>query len=302
MKTAMLIPLLVLLISGRNVWGQQSQGEWEPFKELKEQKRQEQSGQVLTNDSIVKLVKAGLGEDLIINMVKTQPGKYSVGADDIISLKQAGVSDKIITAMLNESVSGPTPTPVGTGIATEKPGESRQPLAGGSLSESGPNTPVPKEHGLYYQASNRLVPIEGQVISFARTGSRLSSTVTFGIKSAKMNVQLLGKTSAHNTVSKPLFYYRAAEGAEAAGGSAGDLLLVKMSVKHNRRQFEIGAAGAWRASQGISIRSQLQVTRKRMESDLYRLAPAQQLKPGEYGLFLFRGYDLPGFVYDFSVE
>jgi hypothetical protein len=75
-----------------------------------------------------------------------------------------------------------------------------------------------------------------------------------------------------------------------------------MSVKQDRRQFEIGAAGAWRASQGISIRSQLQVARKRIEADLYRLTPAEELKPGEYGLFLFRGYDLPGFIYDFSVE
>jgi len=170
------------------------------------------------------------------------------------------------------------------------------------LCQTDTNIPLPKEHGLYYQASNGLVPIEGQVVSFARTGSLLSSAVTFSIKSRKTNVQILGNRPAHTTASRPVFYYRSAPGTESAGGSAGDLVLVRMSIKHNRRQFEIGAAGAWRASSGISIRSQLQVTRKRIEPGLYRLAPADELKPGQYALYLFRGYDLPGFVYDFSVE
>ena len=170
------------------------------------------------------------------------------------------------------------------------------------LCQAAASTPVPKEHGLYYQTPNGLAPIEGQVISFARTGSRLSSAVTFGIKSGKTNVQILGDRSAHTTGSRPVFYYRAASGTESAGGSAGDLVLVRMSVKHKRRQFEVAAGGAWRASRGISIRSQLQVTRKRLDPDLYLLTAAEELKPGQYACYLFRGYDLPGFVYDFSVE
>ena len=171
-----------------------------------------------------------------------------------------------------------------------------------SLCQTDTGTPVPKEHGLYYQSSNGLVPIEGQVISFARTGSRLSSAATFGIKSGKTNVQILGERSAHTTVSKPVFYFRAPPAGEAAGGSAGDLVLVHMTVKSKRRQFEVAAGGAWRASSGISIRSQLQVARKQIEPDLYRLSPAEELKRGQYAFYLFRGYDLPGFVYDFSVE
>jgi hypothetical protein len=43
-------------------------------------------------------------------------------------------------------------------------------------------------------------------------------------------------------------------------------------------------------------------SRKQTGPGLYRLTPAKDLERGEYGLSLFRGYDLPGFVYDFSVE
>ena len=262
----------------------------------------ERLGQPLNNYSIIKLVKAKLGEDIIISIINTQPGKYSLGVDDIIALKQAGVSEKTITVMLNKSASAPPPPPAGPAGATNMPDQSYQPVANRSLSAVNGNIPVPKKHGLYYLASNQLVPIEGQVISFARSGSLLSSTVTFGIKSRKINVQILRERAAHTTGTQPVFHYRAASGTDSAGGSAGDLVLVHMSVGHNRRQFEVGAGGAWRASSGISIRSQLPVTRKQIEPDLYQLTPDDLLKPGQYALYLFRGYDLPGYVYDFSVE
>ena len=63
--------------------------------------------QVLDNETILKLVKAGLSEDVIVGMVNAQAGKYSTTADDVISLKTSGVSDKIIGAMVNR---GATPT------------------------------------------------------------------------------------------------------------------------------------------------------------------------------------------------
>src|SRR5271157_445129 len=82
----------------------------------------------LTNDGIVKLAKAGLGEDTIVSMVNTQPGTYSVSADDIIALKKAGVPEKVIRAMLNKPVAPPTPpreTP--TGAAAEQGQASQTP-------------------------------------------------------------------------------------------------------------------------------------------------------------------------------
>ena len=54
----------------------------------------------LTNDTIVKMVKGDLGESLIINLIQSQSGTYSLGTDDLIALKQQGVSDKIIVAMM----------------------------------------------------------------------------------------------------------------------------------------------------------------------------------------------------------
>ncbi len=71
--------------------------------------------QALNNEAIVKLVKAGLSEDLIVGMVNNQPGNYSLGADDVIALKQAGVSDKIIAAIVAKGAARMAPS---TGVVS----------------------------------------------------------------------------------------------------------------------------------------------------------------------------------------
>jgi len=161
---------------------------------------------------------------------------------------------------------------------------------------------IPLDPGLYYQQKTGFLRVEGQAISFARTGSRLVSTATFGVKSAKINAQILGSRARLTVERTPVFYYRVPSANEALGGSAGDLLLVRMKVKGKRRQFEIGSAGQWRASSGISLRSQYPCARDQVASGLYRISASETLDRGEYGLYLFRGHDLPGFLYDFTVE
>jgi hypothetical protein len=49
------------------------------------------------------MAKAGLGDYLIIETINTQPGKYVTDADSLVKLKTAGVSDRVITAMINKS-------------------------------------------------------------------------------------------------------------------------------------------------------------------------------------------------------
>lgn len=66
--------------------------------------------QVLDNEAILKLVKAGLSEDVIVGMVNNQAGKYSTSADDVIALKSSGVSDKLIAAIVNKNSTSAAPS------------------------------------------------------------------------------------------------------------------------------------------------------------------------------------------------
>jgi hypothetical protein len=55
----------------------------------------------LTNDGVMKLVKAGLGDEVVLNMIASQPGRYALDADSIVALKQGGVPDKILSAIIS---------------------------------------------------------------------------------------------------------------------------------------------------------------------------------------------------------
>jgi hypothetical protein len=61
--------------------------------------------QAMDDNSVIKLVKAGLSEDLVISTINVSPGMYDTSADSLIALKSAGASDKIISAILLKSSS-----------------------------------------------------------------------------------------------------------------------------------------------------------------------------------------------------
>src|SRR5437867_2434126 len=80
--------------------------------------------EVLTNDSIVKMVKGGLGDDLILTVIQNQPGKYSLTPDDLVKLKQQGVSDKVLSAMLSKGAAKSAPSGDAINQSVQKRGES----------------------------------------------------------------------------------------------------------------------------------------------------------------------------------
>src|SRR5436305_6707349 len=114
------------------------------------------SSKLMSNDSVIRMVKAGLSDDLIVQTIGTQPGKYSVDADSLVELKQAGVSERILDAMANRS---------------------RQRL--------GPEPPVVlsdvNEIGVYYKDHNgRWEAIEPEIVHI-QSGGFVKSTLTHGI-------------------------------------------------------------------------------------------------------------------------
>jgi len=64
---------------------------------------QQSSDSTLTNNSIVKLVKAGFKEKTIISIINSRPNRFNVETEQLIQLKRSGVSENIILAMLSLS-------------------------------------------------------------------------------------------------------------------------------------------------------------------------------------------------------
>jgi hypothetical protein len=102
----------------------------------------QQSGKPLTNEDVISMAKNLLPESVILSAVKTNDSDFDVSATGLIALKKAGVTAKVMEAMLaaanNKKSSGSNPAPAqGTNGAA---GQAQNTLTPGVNGASGPAT------------------------------------------------------------------------------------------------------------------------------------------------------------------
>ena len=149
--------------------------------------------ETITNDTIVTMVKAGLGEELISSKIKTSQNQFDVSTEGILTLKKEGVSEKIIKTMLDASVKIDTSEKKVTQIV--HPAES--PESGQNIQHSEkqqeqkkPETSS-KEEKIYYARCNLKV-IKGNYVSWVNW----QSTPTFIPVDTKLKVTRSGSTAS----------------------------------------------------------------------------------------------------------
>src|ERR1700678_461336 len=74
--------------------------------------------QLMNNDSVIKLTKAGFSEDVIVTSINRSPGNYDTSVDGMIALKTAGVGNKVVQAMIAK---GSEPSPALLSMAPTPP-------------------------------------------------------------------------------------------------------------------------------------------------------------------------------------
>jgi len=104
----------------------------------------------LNNDSIIKMAKAGLSDELIITTIHASSGTYDTSADGLIALKAAGVSDKVVAAIVtknagtsansanSQAAAGPASGEADSGGATSAGAAYRDPPDPGTASGTAP--------------------------------------------------------------------------------------------------------------------------------------------------------------------
>jgi len=212
--------------------------------------------QALTNDSILKLVKAGMGDEIIVNMINTQAANFSLGPEDLIALKKGAVSEKIINAML---MKGKNPAPVA-------------PAAAPAAAAAGPVTEI----GVYYKKAGVWTDIDPEVVNF-KSGGVLKSMASNGIVKGDINGHLNGAHSKTSVTSPVEILIYAPEGVAA---TEYQLLLLRESGE--AREFRTVTGGVFHKSGGAS--------RDAVEFQAKKIAPRtfavtlEHPKGGEYGL------------------
>ena len=67
--------------------------------------------EILTNDAVITMVKAGLSESLVLAKIRATTTRFDLRAETLVGLKAAGVPERIIETMLIPGGPGFAPTP-----------------------------------------------------------------------------------------------------------------------------------------------------------------------------------------------
>ncbi len=238
--------------------------------------------EALTNESILKLVKAGIGEDTVIGMVKSQPSKFSLNSDAVIQLKTSGVSDRVIAAMVAKGEGAAAPRPVASAEAA--------PLTNDGIV-------LPDELGVYYAKDGKFVPVAPEILNL-RTAR--GAQLAFGIlANAKLNGYVVKQHSTTHIGPETGFVVKLPEGIDPA-----EYQCLRFEEKKDRREVEL-ARGRINVSTGTQ-RAAVPFTSEKLAKQIYRLKFGV-FKDGEYGLLppganISANAASAGKIYTFLVE
>jgi hypothetical protein len=220
--------------------------------------------QALDNAAVLKLAKSGLSEDLIVQTVNASAGHYDTGTDALIALKQAGITDKEVGAMLmkNANPNGPAQAQMPTTIMIAAPL---------------PALPGVTDVGVYFKDKNgQWVNVESENVNF-KTGGVMKSAFSDGLVKPDLNGHLTGPTSKLRLNTPMEFAIYTMEGQDA-----GNYQLLHLRAHKDGREFRSMTGGVFHASSGAE-RDTVEFHAKRVASRTYILTLVAPLMPGEYG-------------------
>jgi hypothetical protein len=209
----------------------------------------------MDNDSVMKMAKAGLGDELIVETINTQPGKYVTDAEALVTLKTAGVSDRVITAMINKSRRQLTNVP-------EKPVE---------LSDV-------NEIGVYYKDhAGKWIAIEPEIVHI-KSGGFIKSTVTNGIIKQDHNGHLNGRESKLPLQCPIEILIYVPEGV-----SASEYDFLRFRINSNNREFRVLTGGVFHSTGGAD-RDEVPFKPVKTAPHTYQFTVEKNTGGGEYGI------------------
>jgi hypothetical protein len=234
----------------------------------------------LSNDAVVRMTKAGLDTYLILQTIRTQPGQYATGPEDLIALKEAGVPPAVIAAMVAHSSGlsehGPAPVTV-TGLS-----------------------PDVDEEGVYHKDKDgRWVALPPELVHY-KSGGWVKSTLTNNIVKKDRNGEVSGGQS-------PLIL-RPGDELEILGPPNVDAIeyqVLRFRLHNNSREFRATTGGVFNSRDGTD-RDQVAVQAKRIAPRVFSLTLPADIGGGEFGVLPPGAASVPGIgfagkIYTFAV-
>ena len=229
---------------------------------------------LIDNDTILRMAKAGLGDDVLIQTIQLQPGHYDTGPDDLITLKQAGLSDRVISAMQAH----------GTGLVIRNNPRQRAEVDPAPV-PAGP-TPLAlgiDEIGVYYKSlpkgsqGSEYIELHTERVVFKSSGA-VKNILSDGLLKKDMNGHLDGAQS--DLILPPgveiLIY-------APLGTDANEYDLLRFEQHKDSREFRTLTAGIFNSQSGAA-RNEIEFKPKKIAPQLYAFTIPKDIEKGEYGI------------------
>lgn len=251
--------------------------------------------EVLTNDYVVRMVRAGLSSEVIIAKIANSETDFDTSVDALIALAEAEVPNDIVSAMTGgvpapAAAAAPAPPVVAGGghvvvqNAASQAANVRTNFAGTPCSSP----------GIFVETPEGLREIDPTSYSQSKTKGAVVSRLTYGIKSIKSVSVVRGTTANTRIQGEPVFLFCFEESEtglsyETKGAtSPSEFLLVELTVnpKKSQRELVTGKLNVWVGGQsGAPPKALREVAYEKLAPGVYRVTPRSVLGAGEYGIY-----------------
>lgn len=247
------------------------------------------ASEVMTNDSVIALARAGLSEATLLAKVRSTPGRYDTSTNGLVQLGKARVPESVIAAMLGAA----SPNHGAASVATVTSGD-----------PADPSTMRPS--GIYLHdtagGASRLQRIDPTASAQTKHAGRLASALTLGMASQKL-VTVLPNRVARIRVSSgtPAFYFyfdRSDSSLSSAGQSGpwgmtpgaqqtpitspNEFAMIRFDVKRNNREVIMLSENIVGAQAGVMDKARVGFTYEDVAPGIFKVTPIEPLPPGEY--------------------
>jgi hypothetical protein len=236
--------------------------------------------ETMNNDSVIKMIKAGLSQDLIATTINSSPGKYDTSANALIALKKAGAGDKVVAAMILKASGSAAGAPAAASGST--PGDTMvAPVAGTVTSAPASMGGLPAgvdSIGVYYLGSNSNTwqEVPAEIVNFKAEGA-LKHYASAGLLKGEMTGLVGGNRSQLALKAPASFILYVPEGR-----APGEYQLIHLRGNADSREFR-AANGGLVHDAGGAMRDVVDYTSKKIAPRVYLIELGEDYDRGEYG-------------------
>lgn len=255
------------------------------------------TAETLTNESIITLHKLGLGVDVLIAKIETEPNEFKMDTGSLGRLLEAGIPQEVMAKMINPNKGrAAAPSSVPSSGSLHVATQQQAGVASGEATNFAGTPCQGLRAGIYFEGPDEPERIRGRKASSEGGSSGAITAITRNIVSQKSYVFLNGLRASQQISGRAqnfLFCFEEAEAGlshETEGSSTPEDFVfsqLELRPKKNLRRLQIGKSNFWAGNRsGAKLTSLVQFSVEELADGVYRVTPQGSMTTGEYAFYV----------------